>query len=168
MGRPGTEVAMALSSLSLPSQIELHCTSPHVPSIALRDVNLTTVSSPTTIHPHIPIIAGATSSGRVLLWDWLLFCRKKGKSLKPASGFGRSFYLPEKYLSYQTKHVSGWFQFLDLTDESISWRTILCVVHSWSWSESLLTSVNCLEWILATPPQHLCCYSLRHSGFETA
>ena len=31
--------------------------------------------------------------------------------------------------------VSGWLQFLDLTDGSISWWTILCVVFvlSWSW-----------------------------------
>ena len=43
--------------------------------------------------------------------------------------------------------VSGWFQFLDLTDGSISWWTILCVVFvlSWSWLKSLLKDISQLS-----------------------
>ena len=134
VGRPGTEVAMALSSLSLPPQIELHCTSPHVPSIALRDMNLTTVSSPTTIHPHIPIIAGATSSGRVLLWDWESSCRK---ALKTFCFW--TFILTTRKRIIILDKVSGW----SVVYASVSWSHwrinfmlnyfMCCFVLSWSW-----------------------------------
>ena len=169
VGRPGTEVAMALSSLSLSSQIELHCTSPHVPSIALRDMNLTTVSSPTTIHPHIPIIAGATSSGRVLLWDWESSCRKAFENL---------LFL-DIHFNHQKKnyHIRQsfrlvsclWFSFLISLTNQFHGELFYVLFCSFLIMIELLKerhiSVNCLEWILATPSQHLCCYSLRHSGF---
>ena len=169
VGRPGTEVAMALSSLSLPSQIELHCTSPHVPSIALRDVNLTTVSSPTTIHPHIPIIAGATSSGRVLLWDWLLFCRKKG--------FETCFWFWTFILTARKIFIISDKACFRLVSVSWShWRInfivnlfyVFLFILDHDQNHYLHQSTVYIEWVLAMPPQHLCCYSLRYSGFEIA